>query len=60
MTITNTSKPTLKEKVTNSILDKLDKDIVLDYVWECYQDEISEWVHDCDQSDHEDYRNDLD
>lgn len=54
-----TSNPTLKEKVTNAILDKLDKDIVLDYVWECYQDDISDWVHDADQGD-EDRWNDLD
>ena len=56
----NTSKTTIKEKVTNAILDKLDKDIVLDYVWECYQDDIVDWVHDSDQNDFEDYRSDLD
>lgn len=53
------TKPTLKEKVTNAILDKLDSDIVLDYVWENYQDDISDWVHDADQTD-EDRWNDLD
>lgn len=37
---------TLKEKLAVKILDKIDKDILLDYVWECYYDEINEMVID--------------
>lgn len=54
-----TSNPTIKEKVTNAILDKLDKDIVLDYVWDNFNDDISDWVHDADQDDY-DRRSDID
>jgi len=37
---------TLKEKLAIAILDKIDKDTLLDYVWECYYDEINEMVID--------------
>lgn len=37
---------TLKEKLAIAILDKIDKDILLDYIWECYSDEINEMVID--------------
>jgi len=37
---------TLKEKLAVAILDKIDKNTLLDYVWECYYDEINEMVID--------------
>jgi len=34
------------EKCENNMLDKINKDTLLDYVWECYNDEINDMVMD--------------